>query len=497
MLATMCALTGNALAAGPAVAGAGTGDEWKFWVVTMLIVTFSLGVVQSVHTYLRARRTIREQIDRPRPTLEQVRAIADELGRPLPFVLILVPARNEAAVITNTVNRLANVDYPRQRYAVMVITDERELHDDVPETTYDIATGMAEKLNEENADPFLHVVEVPEWYGGHFGDDRKTYAKSTKGRALNYALQQVRDDPRLSQTDVIGVLDADGRLHSEVLREVAQQVLVHGERLMQGPVFQVSNFTNVDLAGKAAGIELSMYHLSILSRQLLSKRNTMRFLAGTNYFIDSKLIIEVGGWDEQALVEDAELGMRVYLHDRIVPAWLSCYEVEQTPPNRKVYLRQRERWAMGHFQLLPMIRESSLPWRTKVYLHGKVLYAAMKSGYDIGLPVLGWLALALGWTSVMPASAGWVMLALLVGSVFVWDFFGRGARMLNKYCPTRQEKWALRLLTLQFVLAMPWLILLQAQPRIVALWKYATHQHNGHWAKTTRTVEADTEPSPA
>lgn len=472
----------------------GGAERWKFWIVGGLIGLFALGVIQSINTYLRARWTLCKQIDQPRPALDVISAMADKLGRPLPFILILVPARNESAVITNTINRLARLDYPHDRYAVMVITDERELHDDVPETTRAIAAQMAEGLNTDPDRPFLYVVDVPEWYGGHFGDDRKTYAKSTKGRALNYALQQVRDDSRLAQTDMIGVLDADGRLHTEVLREVAYQVLANGERLMQGPVFQVSNFSDVDLVGKAAGIELSIYHLSTLSHQLLSKRKTMRFLAGTNYFIDSRLMIEINGWNEMALVEDAELGMRVFLHSGITPAWLSCYEVEQTPPDRKVYLRQRERWAMGHFQLLPMIRKSRLPWHTKVYLHAKVLYAALKSGYDIGLPVLGWIALAMGWASVMPPSVGWFMVVLLIGSVFVWDFFGRGARMLNKYCPTRQGKWALRLLTLQFILVMPWLILLQAQPRLVALWKYMARQHTGHWAKTRRTIEAPTEP---
>jgi len=496
ILGALLIMAGTAYAVTGASAAPRTEAPWKFWVVIALMGVFGMGVIQSIHTYLRARRTIREQIDKPRPTLEETRAIANHLERPLPFILILVPARNEATVITNTINRIAGLDYPRDRYALMVITDERELQDDVPEMTYDIATEMAKRLNVA-ADPFLYVLDVPEWYSGTYGDDRMAPAKSTKGRALNYALQQVRDDPRLSQTDMIGVLDADGRLHPEVLREVAHQVLTRNEKLMQGPVFQISNFANVDMAGKAAGIELSIYHLSTLSRQLLSKRNTMRFLAGTNYFIDRKLMLEVGGWNEKALVEDAELGMRVFLHSRITPAWLSCYEIEQTPPDRKVYLRQRERWATGHFQLLPMIRKSSLPLHTKIYLHGKVLYAALKSGYDIGLPVLGWLALALGWTKAMPASAGWLMVGLLVGSVFVWDFFGRGMRMLNKYCPVRQEKWAMRLLTLRFVVAMPWLILLQAQPRIVAMWKYLTRQHSGHWAKTVRTAETRAEPAPA
>jgi cellulose synthase/poly-beta-1,6-N-acetylglucosamine synthase-like glycosyltransferase len=271
-------------------------------------------------------------------------------------------------------------------------------------------------------------------------------------------------------------------------------VMVNGEKLMQGPVFQISNFNDVGIVGKAAGIELSMYHLSTLSRQLLSRRKTARFLAGTNYFVDCQLMIQVGGWNEQALVEDAELGLRLFLQHQVRAAWLPCCEVEQTPPDRKVYLKQRERWALGHFQLLPMIRSSALPWHTKVHLQWKVLYSVVKSAFDIGLPVLGWTALALGWTSEMPSSLGWVMLGLLIGSVFVWDFFGRGVRLLNKYRQTPQKKWRLGLLGLQFILAMPWLIFLQAQPRITAFFRYLTGWHNGNWEKTRRTVEVRWEP---
>lgn len=468
-------------------AGWATG-EWKFWIVLALIVLFFLGLVQSLCTYFRAWRVIRKQINQPKPTLAKAVSLAKQLGQKLPFFVILVPARNESAVIRNTINRLTHLDYPRDRYAFIVITDARETADGSTETTQEIARDMAKQLKAGLDSPLLHVIEVPEWYSGQFGNKDKTYAKSTKGRALNYALEQIRDDSQLSKAEMLGVLDADGRLHPEVLREAAYQRL-KGEQLMQGPVFQISNFKDASIAGKAAAIELSIFHLSVLSRQLLSRRQTARFLAGTNYFVDLELMIEVGGWKEQALVEDAELGLRLFLQCQVRPVWLSCHELEQTPPDYKVYLKQRERWALGHFQLLPMISQSTLPWHTKIYLKGKVLYAVVKSVFDVGLPVLAWVALFAGWTAKMPQVLIWVMLGLLTGSVFVWDFFGRGARMLNTYNPTPQKKRVMWLLSLKFIVAMPWLILLQAQPRISAFVKYASGQNNEHWEKTERTLE--------
>lgn len=463
---------------------------WTAWVMLFLIVFFIFGVVHSVRVYLRARYTIRHQIDAPKPTFGQVLELARQDGKEVPFVLILVPARDESMVIANTINRLAQLDYPTERYAVVVITDEREQSENGALTTKDIATAWADEINSDLAVPWLYVVEVPEWYSGQFGSIAKRYSRSTKGRALNYALQVLRDDLRLSQADMLGVLDADGRMHQETLREVAFKRLRDGAQALQGPVFQISNYTNVTLSGKAAGIELSIYHLSTLAHRLQSSNRTAEFLAGTNYFIDLRTIIDLGGWNEQALVEDAELGLRLFLEKQIRPGWLSCYEIEQTPPDYHVYLKQRQRWALGHFQLLPMIRKAGLPVGEKIVLYWRVLSAIFKSPLDIGLPVLGWVALFLGWHQGLPQWIGWIMVTLLVASLFVWDFFGRGYRMLNKYGPMKHRDWAqCRIHQLHFIVAMPWLILLQAQPRLVALFKYLAGSGNDSWIKTRRTIE--------
>ncbi|MGA2499917.1 MAG: hypothetical protein ABSH20_19440, partial [Tepidisphaeraceae bacterium] len=200
----------------------------------MLILVFTLGVVQSLRTYWRARRTVREQIDRPRPSRDEIQALARSLDRPLPFILILVPARDESAVIHNTLGRLAQLDYPPDRYAVVVITDARERLGGADPTTYDVANAVAKMWITDREKSPVHVIEVPESYSGRFGDPAPTFARSTKGRALNYALEYIRHHPRLSRADMLGILDADGRMHPEVLREVAYLVLARGERLMQG-----------------------------------------------------------------------------------------------------------------------------------------------------------------------------------------------------------------------------------------------------------------------
>ncbi len=466
------------------------GADWQAWIVRLLIALFLLGMIQSGYTCWLARRTIRTQIDAPKPTLTEVTDLAAGQGRPLPFIAILVPARDEAAVIHNTLARLSQLDYPRDRYAVVVIVDAREQPADGGATTRQIAEAVGRTWRQGLDQPLLRVLEVPDAYGGKFGDPRPTHARSTKGRALNYALEHVREDAHLSRADMLGLLDADGRLHPAVLREVAWKVLSTGSRLLQGPVFQVSNLQAVGLIGKAAGIELSIYHLTTLARQLLSCRKTARFLAGTNYFIESRLMMAVGGWDDTALVEDAELGLRVFLFDKVVPHWLSCHEIEQTPPDQASYLRQRHRWALGHLQLLPVIRRSTLPWPAKLQLQVRVLHALWMCPFDLGLPVLSWTALALGWATTSSPTLNGVMVSLSFGSLFVWDYFGRGARMLNPHRTRPAGRLSNGWLSVQFVAAMPWLMVIQAVPRITALTCYLAGQKNPAWSKTPRTAEA-------
>ncbi|MGI6643090.1 MAG: glycosyltransferase family 2 protein [Bacillota bacterium] len=51
---------------------------------------------------------------------------AKALERPVPFVSIMVPARNESLVIDNTIRHLTSLSYPVNRFEVVVVTDEKE-----------------------------------------------------------------------------------------------------------------------------------------------------------------------------------------------------------------------------------------------------------------------------------------------------------------------------------------------------------------------------------
>lgn len=64
---------------------------------------------------------------RPDLSIEKLRDLAAQKARSIPFVSILVPARNEADVIERTIEHLARMEYPKDRYEIVVVTDDKEI----------------------------------------------------------------------------------------------------------------------------------------------------------------------------------------------------------------------------------------------------------------------------------------------------------------------------------------------------------------------------------
>jgi cellulose synthase/poly-beta-1,6-N-acetylglucosamine synthase-like glycosyltransferase len=452
---------------------------------------FFFGFIRSCWRSFKARETLRRQVLSPYRSLSDLRLLCSGRRQSMVRFAIMIPAKGESRVIANTLRHISSLHYDLRYLSVYVITDDREVSEDGDLVTADIARVCAAQLNQSLGRDVIKVLSVPDSYDGQHLPGRPAVLSSSKGRALNYALEVLQDQVLIP--DLIGILDADGRLHPDVLVEAAWRYIEDGSRVLQGPVFQISNLDRVDLFGVMAGIELSVHHLSSLASRLQSRRHYPRFLAGTNYFICPRLLFEVGGWNSEALVEDAELGLRLFFLRGVRADWLPCPELEQTSPSLSVYLRQRHRWALGHLQLLPQILQSPLGWLPKARLFWQVTYSLLSCPFTVVLPVLGWI-LALFYA--LPFHSGWTealsfLLAAL--SLYTWDDFGRGLRLLNWQSP-RPLSWArIVLYSLSLMLLMPCLMVVQLIPRLRALVHFLSSScaksRKFVWYKTERSVE--------
>ncbi len=89
-----------------------------YLVFFLLFARFFFWKAYSDRKYWNRRLTLRVQ---------DLRNTAKALGRELPFMSVMVPARNESLVIENTVKHLLRLNYPPESFEVVVITDEKEV----------------------------------------------------------------------------------------------------------------------------------------------------------------------------------------------------------------------------------------------------------------------------------------------------------------------------------------------------------------------------------
>ncbi len=418
--------------------------------------------------------------------LETIEVYAKHRQIKLPHIAIFVPARNEGLVIENTMRRLLKLDYPKNSYSVHIIVDERERADNVDVYTADVVKRISKELALSNPDFIVNMIEVPEWYNGVFASLEKTHKKSTKGRALNFALQEIMNCDKYKDIDMIGILDADGRLNTDVLKEVALKRL-QGFRLLQGPVFQISNFDNISITGISAGLELAMHHMTELPSKM--DNDKVQFLAGTNYFIEKTLIIDVGGWNQESLVEDAELAIRIYVEKKVKSSWLNCPELEQSPGTFRVYRKQRERWTRGQLYLISYILSSKLTTPEKIMFFKRIFYSQFRFIVDFFIPIYALILLLNGYFVNLNPILRKLSFIMLLISILIWEIYGHMYRRLIPYMVVKKGRITRSIKLFMFL---PIFMVIQAIPRIEALKNYFFNKKLD-WYKTERTKELVTE----
>lgn len=219
-------------------------------------------------------------------------------------------------------------------------------------TTQEVVDSLVEEFGDQG--PTVKHVIVPTDFDGQFrGRCIGQTVPSTKGRALNWALQFV--DPR---SEMCGFYDAESRPDTRVMLYIAYRRMIDpvGSRIFQGPVFQVRNFYKMRPFCRIASLYQAVAHDWYLPWLF----KTLPFVGGTNLFVERKLLESLHGWDHGVLTEDLEFGTRAYLYEGAWPQYLPYPSSEQTPPTYKAFFRQRLRWATGHIQVVQKVEETRL-----------------------------------------------------------------------------------------------------------------------------------------
>jgi cellulose synthase/poly-beta-1,6-N-acetylglucosamine synthase-like glycosyltransferase len=241
--------------------------------------------------------------------------VIDQTTVDLPRVAVLIPAHNEGRVIRDTLTAMLALDYPRERYEVIVVDDGST------DETGAIVRAFAEQ------DARVRLVTVAPGEGGR-----------GKSRALNLGLRQT-DAP------FVAVYDADNSPEPPALRYLMTQLVLHPDLGAVLGKFRTDNW-NRNLLTRFINIEtLSFQSIVQAGRWRLFGVST---LPGTNFVIRRSVLEALGGWDEEAITEDSEMSIRIYVEGYRIKMIPYAVTHEQEPETWRVWFRQRTRWVRGN-----------------------------------------------------------------------------------------------------------------------------------------------------
>jgi cellulose synthase/poly-beta-1,6-N-acetylglucosamine synthase-like glycosyltransferase len=231
----------------------------------------------------------------------------------------LIPAKEEQAVIARTLQKISQINYPRELYEVFVVWDRSD------DATI-IETRRA-----------MQVLEMRNGFTLTFGD-----TPVNKPHGLNKGL-------KYATKDHIVIFDAEDDVHPDVLNIANTLYGTTNTDVIQAGV-QIVDYTSHWYSSHY----VLEYYFWFKSRMHFHSSIKMVPLGGNTVFFKTALLREAGGWDETCLTEDAEIGIRLSSLDARIMATYDPRHVtkEETPPSIAQFIKQRTRWNQGFIQIL-------------------------------------------------------------------------------------------------------------------------------------------------
>ncbi|MCH8858238.1 MAG: glycosyltransferase [Proteobacteria bacterium] len=235
-----------------------------------------------------------------------------------PKVSIHVPCCNEPpALVRETLNALSRLDYPDFE---VVVVDNNTKNRTVSEAIAAHCRALGPRFR------FLHLPHCPGYKAG----------------ALNRAL-----DATATDASVIAVVDSDYVVEPHWLKSAIPFFAAPEVGLVQAP----QDYRDAN----ASGFKMACYweYQSFFRLGMVFRSEDDAIIQhGTMTLVRRSALKNVGGWDENCITEDAELGFRLF-----ADGWKSVYLPVTfgrgiMPDDAESYGRQRHRWVFGAMQIL-------------------------------------------------------------------------------------------------------------------------------------------------
>ena len=276
-----------------------------------------------------------------------------------PRVTVVLPVCDEEAVIAETLEALARLDYPGE-HDVLVIVGNGKDH------TLEIARSFTKEHE--------RITTVPEAEDG-----------ASKAHALNQAMEDATGD-------VLVVYDADNVPERSAMRSLVAPI-ARGESAVAVGCILSARHTDTWVT-RLVSLEYAWYYGGLYAHR--ARHKLFVPVPGRNFAIRRELLRELGGFDETVLAEDLYITRRLYEEPvRRVAYVPGDIATEEVPDDLDTLLRQRKRWGGGAIkEYLNAFSEA----RGNPYYLGRIVDVVLM-GLDI----------------VMPLVALWALVAVLLG----------------------------------------------------------------------------------
>lgn len=241
----------------------------------------------------------------------------------------LVPARHEEKVIKDTINAINKIDYPDNLKEILILCRD----DDT--TTIEKVLQTIKEIGKTN----IRLVT----FDG---------LVVNKPHGLNIGLEQ-------ASNNIITIFDAEDEPHPEIYQIINTVMIQDQVDVVQSGV-QLMNFRSHWFSALNV-IEYFLWFKSGL--HFFLKIGHVTPLGGNTVFFKKEWLKTIGGWDENCLTEDADIGIRLTLagaKTRIIYDEKHSTQ-EETPPNLTGLIKQRTRWNQGFIQILQKRDWTKLP----------------------------------------------------------------------------------------------------------------------------------------
>ena len=272
-------------------------QNYTDWGLAILVCLMGMYfITASVATKLKTRKASKQP------------KIKDETYKP--FVSVMIPAHNEESVISTTVARVFEMDYPN--YEVIVIDDRSS----------DNTASVIKDLEKQYNGRLKTLIRSKDAFPG-------------KSAVLNDALS-------LAKGEAILVFDADAQMEKDFLTNLVYELQPRDVGAVQAR--KVVKNKDVNLLTKCQNNEMTIDTSCQVTRDAVKGAVELR---GNGELIKREALEDIGGWNNYTITDDLDMSTRLHIKGWDVRFCKDTVVYEEGIIYLMPLYRQRRRWLEG------------------------------------------------------------------------------------------------------------------------------------------------------